>query len=469
MSLFSSINPATGDAVWTGEAATPDDVAAAVRVTRRMFTRWSCRPLAERTEILHAFARELGNRTNELAAAISREVGKPRWEALTEVRLMITKIDFAIAAHAQRCGDFRGGPAVTRFRPHGVVAVFGPFNFPGHLPNGHIVPALLAGNTVVFKPSEHAPLVAALTIECWRAAGLPPDALALVQGGRETGAALARHPGIDGVLFTGSNRTGCWLNETLGRTPEKILALEMGGNNPLAVWDAPDASAAAWIIAQSAFLTAGQRCTCARRLILPAGAAGETFLAELLALIGRLRVGAWTNRPEPFLGPVISAAAARKLVEVQAGLAQRGGRVLRPLHHLHDHTGLVAPGVVDVTAVSDRADEEIFGPLLQVIRVPDFAAAMAEANRTRYGLAAGLITGDRRLYERFRTEVRTGIVNWNQPLTGASGAAPFGGVGASGNHRPSGFFAADYCSYPVASLEAPEIKLPAEPPPGLDP
>ncbi len=464
---FSSINPATGETVWQGEAATPNDVDRAVTAARAAFRDWSRRPLSEREACLRAFAKILATRKAALAETISREVGKPTWEALTEVTSMIGKVDWSVRAYAQRCAEFSGGGATTRFRPHGVVAVFGPFNFPGHLPNGHIVPALLAGNTVVFKPSEHAPLVAELTLAAWREAGLSDGVLRIVQGGRETGAALAQHPNLDGIFFTGSVRTGTWLAESLARTPGKILALELGGNNPLVVWDAANLPAAALLIAQSAYATAGQRCSCARRLIVPADATGTAILAELEALIPRLRVGAFTDRPEPFFGPVISAATAERLLEAQRALVARGARVQVEMRALHAGNGLLSPGLVDVTAMQGRADEELFGPLLQVIRVPDFSAALAEANATRFGLAAGLISDNRTLYERFRLELRAGVINWNQPTTGASGAAPFGGIGQSGNHRPSAFFAADYCSYPVASIEAPEIKSPIDLPTGI--
>ncbi|MEI6105386.1 MAG: succinylglutamate-semialdehyde dehydrogenase [Opitutae bacterium] len=468
MSVFSSINPATGEAVWTGPAATPAEVLAAVTRARTAFRSWSRTPLTERETHLRAFAQVLESRRALLADAISREIGKPTWEALTEVTTMIGKIELSITAYARRCADFTGGPAITRFRPHGVVAVFGPFNFPGHLPNGHIVPALLAGNTVVFKPSEHAPLVAELTAAAWRDAGLPAGVLEVVQGARETGAALVDAPGLDGLFFTGSARTGLWLAEKFARTPEKILALELGGNNPLVVWPPRDLRAAALLTVQSAYLTAGQRCTCARRLILPTGPAGDEFVTYCIPLVRALRVGAFSERPEPFMGPVISAAAADQVLAAQRDLLARGATALLESRSLRSGTGLLSPGLIDVTAVANRSDEEIFGPLLQIIRVPDFAAAIAEANATRYGLAAGLISGDPALYARFRDEVRTGLVNWNQQLTGASGAAPFGGVGGSGNHRPSAFFAADYCSYPVASIEVPELKLPATLPPGLE-
>ena len=466
---FSSVNPASGEIVWTGEAATAADVDAAVANARDAFPRWSRRPFSERETHLRAFARELESHQTELAEAICLEVGKPRWEALTEVRSMITKVDFAVAGYAQRTAEFGRGPAVTRFRPHGVCAVVGPFNFPGHLPNGHIVPALLAGNTVVFKPSDYTPLVAERTLAVWRAAGLPEGVLTIVQGARETGEALAQHGGIDGLFFTGSAATGQSLARQFAATPERILALELGGNNPLVVWNSRDLHAAALIVAQSAYLTAGQRCTCARRLIMGDSTEGDALLQQVRERIGRIRVGAFTDEPEPFCGPVISSRAADEIIAAQSRLVEGGAHLVVEAKRLKSGSGLISPGLVDVTPMAQTpADAEIFGPLLQVIRVRNFEAALTTANATRYGLAAGLISDDAALYSQFRDTVRAGIINWNQPLTGASGAAPFGGIGRSGNHRPSGLFAADYCAYPVASIEVPELKPPSPLPPGLE-
>lgn len=465
---FTSVNPATGEVVWRGATADSDAIHAAVADARRAFPTWSRRSLAEREAHLRAFTHTLEKRQGELIEAICLEVGKPRWEAATEVQSMISKVDFAIRGYVQRTTAFSHGTAMTRFRPHGVCAVFGPFNFPGHLPNGHIIPALLAGNTVVFKPSEYTPLVAERTLAIWREAGLPEGVVNLVQGARETGQMLATHSGLDGLFFTGSGRTGQWLAEQFVRTPEKILALELGGNNPLVAWDAADTHAAALIIAQSAFLTAGQRCTCARRLIVPDSAQGDALLRDVVAVTRRLRVGSFTTTPEPFCGPVISAQAATQILAAQSALQAAGARPMVTATCLQPGTGLLSPGLLDVTGLPQPpADEEIFGPLLQVIRVPDFDAALATANATRFGLAAGLISDDATLYARFHDEVRAGIINWNQPLTGASGAAPFGGVGHSGNHRPSGLFAADYCAYPVASIEQPILKAPSPLLPGL--
>lgn len=449
-------------------STTEAEVDSAVIVARKVFRQWSHTPLIERERHLRAFANILDRIKPKLAEAISEEVGKPTWEALSEVQTMISKIDFSIKAYAKRCEEFSSGPAITRFRPLGVVAVFGPFNFPGHLPNGHIAPALLAGNTVVFKPSECAPRVAELTVAAWRDAGLPDGVLNLVQGARDTGAVLAQHAGIDGLFFTGSSRAGLWLKELFAKLPEKLLALEMGGNNPLVVWSVNSLQAAALLTIQSAYVSSGQRCTCARRLIIPADGEGDAILSELIKRIRTIRVGVYSDRPEPFMGPVVSTMAAQNILAAQDSLIAAGGQPLIAIKLLRANTGLLTPGLIDVTDVSQREDEEIFGPLLQVIRVKDFNAAIEEANCTRYGLAAGLLSDNRALYEKFRDAVRAGIINWNQPLTGASGAAPFGGVGRSGNHRPSAFFAADYCSYPVASIEVSQLELPPQTPPGLD-
>jgi succinylglutamic semialdehyde dehydrogenase len=465
---FSSVDPCTGQVAWSGLASSPEDVDQAVASARAAFPGWSCRPASEREALLRAFASRLDEDGSEIARWISLEVGKPRWEARAEVGLMSAKVGISVEAQELRAAELATGPAVTRFRPHGVVAVFGPFNYPGHLPNGHIVPALLAGNTVVFKPSELAPGVARATGEAWRAAGLPPGVLNIVQGARPTGEALAGHAGIDGLFLTGSARTGLALHRQLAGRPQTILALEMGGNNPLVVHDVADLHAAAYVTIQSAYLTAGQRCSCARRLIVVRGGHGEAFLSTLVEMMAGIRVGCPDDEPEAFMGPVVTAGVAQSLLETQDDLVARGAVALVAMRHLKAGTGLLSPGLIDVTGVPDRPDEEIFGPLLQVVRVPDIDSAIEEANRTAFGLAAGLLSDDPAIYQRFREEVRAGVVNWNVQLTGASSRAPFGGVGLSGNHHPSAYFAADYCAFPVASMEAESVAIPERVPPGLE-
>ena len=467
---LTSTNPANGEAVWSGRAATADEIDRAVIAARSALPGWSAFPLEKRISFLEAFAGELRRREVDLAETISREVGKPLWESREELASMVGKVAASIQAYAERQTETNslssGITASTRFKPHGVLAVFGPFNFPGHLPNGHIVPALLAGNTIVFKPSEMTPLVARKTVEAWEAAALPPGVLNLVQGGRKSGIALAAHRGLDGILFTGSVLAGQALLRANAAHPNRILALEMGGNNPLIVSDVGDLNAAAHLTILSAFLTSGQRCTCARRLIVPVGREGDRFIERLAEKMCTLRVGPYWQDPPTFMGPVISDHAAERLLAAQDNLRFRGGQIIVPMSSIGPRKAMLSPGLMDITKVRDMEDQEHFGPFLQLIRVEDFDAALREANRTAYGLAAGLLSDRRDLYERFYRDIRAGVVNWNRPTTGASGKLPFGGIGLSGNHRPSGYFAADYCSYPVASLEMEKITLPP-PTPGI--
>ncbi|MDH1314393.1 succinylglutamate-semialdehyde dehydrogenase [Shewanella xiamenensis] len=466
-----SSNPANGEIIWRGQTATADQVNAAVDAAREAQFDWFMLGFDARLKIVEAYRSQLEANKAELAETIAQETGKPQWETATEVAAMIGKIGLSATAYNKRTGteanDTPVGRAVLRHKPHGVVAVFGPYNFPGHLPNGHIVPALLAGNTVVFKPSELTPKVAELMVSLWEKAGLPAGVINLVQGEVDTGKALASHPQLDGLFFTGSSRTGHLLHQQYAGHPGKILALEMGGNNPLIIKGVADIKAAVHDILQSAYISSGQRCTCARRLYVEQGEQGDALVAKLVEAVKQIKVGPWNAQPQPFMGSMISEGAAKGMVAAQANLQNLGGVSLVELTHLQAGTGLVSPGLIDVTAVSELPDEEYFGPLLQLVRYSDFDQAIKLANQTRYGLSAGILADSRDDYEYFLARIRAGIVNWNKQITGASGAAPFGGVGASGNHRASAFYAADYCAYPVASVEADAVSLPASLSPGL--
>jgi succinylglutamic semialdehyde dehydrogenase len=470
--LMASRDPATQEIVWEGRAATDAEVHAALTAAAGAFERWADREPEERVRYLEAFRESLKGHRESLAESICRDTGKPFWEALTEVDAMAAKIDVSVEAYYSRRGIIKAplGPVtgVTRFRPHGVVAVFGPFNLPGHLPNGHLVPALLAGNTVVFKPSEQAPLVAQRTVELWESVGLPAGVLNMVQGGRETGTALAAHGQLAGLFFTGSAEVGKSLHRSFGGRPEIILALEMGGNNPLVVHEVSDVRAAAYFTIESAFITSGQRCTCARRLIVPGGEAGNLFIAALTSAMRRIRVGRYLDRPEPFMGPVISETALEKLLAAQQTLREQGAAIILEMERLNGPGNFLTPGLLDVSGLADRPDVELFGPILQLVRVDDFDSAIREANNMSFGLSAALLSDNGELYERFLRRIRAGVVNWNRQTTGASGRLPFGGVGASGNHRPSGYFAADYCSFPVASMETDQLALPHTLLPGVE-
>lgn len=469
---MTSLNPTKNMILWEGISATSEQVDLAVTSARAAFADWSALSVEQRLEYIHAYSEALTKYKDELAELIAQETGKPLWETATEAAAMIGKIGLSIKSYHSRTGITENpmpvGKAFIRHKPHGVVAVFGPYNFPGHLPNGHIVPALIAGNTVVFKPSELTPAVAAKMIEIWAEIGLPKGVLNLVQGEVETGKALASHPQLDGLFFTGSSTTGKRLHEQFAGHPGKILALEMGGNNPLIVADVKDIDATVHDIVQSAFISSGQRCTCARRLFLPNTVQGDAILKRLIEVTQNILVDHYDAQPQPFMGSMISQHAAAQMIAVQTDLLSQGAKPLVEMHHVDTTSGLLSPGILDVTQMLDKLpDDEHFGPLLKVIRYDELTAAINEANNTRFGLSAGLLSDNASQYEVFYRLIRAGIVNWNRPITGASGAAPFGGIGDSGNHRASAFYAADYCAYPVASVEIEEGLLPEVLSPGL--
>ena len=449
-----STEPATGKEVWSGE---PGNVDEAVDRARRAWPQWAAQPLANRIELMRRFANEVLKVQDEFAELIARETGKPLWEARTEVEAVQNKVEISVRAYAERTGQRKldsalQGTAALRHKPHGVMAVLGPYNFPAHLPNGHIVPALIAGNAVIFKPSEKTPAVGELLVKCFHKAGLPSSVLQLLPGWAKEGKDLVAHPGIDGVLFTGSAQAGIAINKKLATNPGKIVALEMGGNNPIVVWDTPLMRDAAALIVQSAFTTAGQRCTAARRLIVKSSMYDET-IEQVKQLADRLIVGEPFSSPSPFMGPVIDNQAADQLSESFLYFLTNGGKAIKHMKRADESLPFLSPAMIDITAMDNRPDVELFGPLLQVIKVDDFDQAIAEANNTRFGLSASLIGGSPQEYNRFWANIRAGIVNWNRPTNGASSSAPFGGVGLSGNHRPAAFYAADYCAYPVASTE----------------
>ena len=450
-----STNPATGEQVWSGEIG---DAAAEVAAARAAWPAWAAHSHAYRIEAVRRFANVVRKKEAEFAELIAHETGKPFWEARTEVGAVVNKVEISVDAYAERTPQRKmeaalGNRIAVRHKPHGVLAVLGPYNFPAHLPNGHIVPALIAGNAVVFKPSEKTPATGEFLVRCFHEAKIPEGVVRLLVGGPEQGRALAAQPGIDGLLFTGSARVGQALHKQFAEMPHKILALELGGNNALVVWGAEDIGAAAIVAVQSAYLTAGQRCTAARRLIVEDGNE-KPLLDAIEEVIGRIIVDHPFADPQPFMGPVIDNAAADYVQEQWLNLMMKGGTPLKRLDRPFQERPYLTPALIDVTEVKELPDEEIFGPVLQVIRVKDFDEAIDEANNTRFGLAASLVGGTPELYDKFWANVRAGVINWNKPTNGAPSNAPFGGIGLSGNHRPSAFYAADYCAYPVTSSES---------------
>jgi succinylglutamic semialdehyde dehydrogenase len=416
-----------------------------------------------------------------MAGLITDETGKTLWEGKAEAGLLAGKVDItlddSVIGALSRVTGFSVELSPTRlgsawFKPHGVMAVVGPFNFPAHLPNGHIVPALAMGNTIVFKPSEKTPAVgqflAALFQEALEAEGAPPGVFNLVQGGAEAASRLVSHDGLDGILFTGSWPVGRRILEANLDRPSRIIALEMGGNNPAVVLPDADLRQAAMEVARCAFITTGQRCTCTRRLIVHEQVA-DRLIGAVCKIASTVIVGAPRAEHPVFMGPIISKQARDGAIEFQRSLASAGARLLvQATAPDHPDGGLyLTPGVaqVDRFTTSDEGgsrgggggrdagcDVELFGPYLRVAVVGSLDEAIEQANATRYGLAASIFTQDIDAAERFRFECRAGCINVNTGTAGASSKLPFGGLGLSGNHRPAGSFSLDYCAYPVAGM-----------------
>lgn len=467
---FISKNPADNQPIWRGRIATLQEVSYACQAAREALESWGNLSVSDRANYLHAFTRQVENDHAKLSELIALENGKPLWESRTEVNALIGKTALSIQAYQERNAEktTTGTEATSclRYKPHGVAAVLGPFNFPAHLSNGHIVPALLAGNTVVLKPSELTPAVAELIMQCWHAAGLPPGVINCVQGDASTGKHLLDGD-IQAVYFTGSYPTGKKIHQHFGNRPDIILALEMGGNNPLVIDEIRDINAAVYQTLLSSFITSGQRCTCARRLFIPNSQNGDHFLEKLITATKKIQIGSYLSQPEPFMGPVISYEHALHHLDAQNHLLEKGGQALMTMTLLADHSGLLTPGIMDMSSVKNLDDEELFAPLIQVHRYQHFEQAIEMANQTRYGLAAGLFSDSHERYQQFYRHIRAGLINWNRPTTGAASHLPFGGIGCSGNHRPSAYFAADYCAYPIASQEQPVLSQPQQLLPGI--
>ena len=430
------------------------DVDAAVARARDAFPAWRDAGLDARRAVLERFAAIATERADELAALISREVGKARWDALGEAKLLAPKVAVTLGDGIDLVAPVSPSAGQrASYRPRGVLAVYGPFNFPAHLPNGHIVPALATGNTVVFKPSEESPMVGAWMAERWREAGLPEGVLEVVQGGPETGRALAADH-VDGILFTGSYATGRALREATLDAPQKLLALELGGSNAMIVCADADLDLAVAEAALSIAATTGQRCTCARRLFVERPIF-DAFQERLVRVLAGLRIGP-PDEAGVFMGPLASRAAFESLEKWRRLSDEAGGeRVLavdpgRPAPYAG--AGLVRFETTEQSHPYQR--EEIFGPEAAIYPVDGLDHAIAAANDSEYGLAASVMTRDRAQFEHCVGRVRTGILNWNKATVGASGRLPFGGSGKSGNDRPAGVTATLYCTAPQAHLES---------------
>ena len=454
---FERRNPAAPEqVVWRG-VEDPAEVDRAVARARAAAAAWEAGPEETRLEILRRWQVRSQEAGEEIARCITREVGKTLAESRAEVKLLADKVAITLEEGPRsrvRGFDVAAGPGRSgecRFRPYGVMAVIGPFNFPAHLPNGHWVPALALGNAVIFKPSEKAPGTGELLGRLLRECGVPEGVFQVVQGGARVASRLASHPDLDGILFTGSWPVGRRILEANLDRPGRMVALEMGGSNAALVFPDADRRLAVIECVRAAFATTGQRCTCTRRIVLHPAAA-EWFIPAFCRTASTLLVGPPEGPGPAFMGPLVSEESRQAMLAFQTSLAAAGASVLVEGSAMDRPGWFVTPSVVEVKRFTLETDCECFGPLVQLAVAADEEDMIRQANATRFGLAAAVFTRLAACWERCRTRLRCGLVNWNSGTAGASGRLPFGGLGRSGNLRPAGAFSVDYCAVPVGTM-----------------
>ncbi|MEQ1664637.1 MAG: succinylglutamate-semialdehyde dehydrogenase [Bdellovibrionales bacterium] len=425
------------------------------------YLKWARLPLDERKEYLFKLKKVFLAKAEQMAELISREVGKPLWEAKTESAALSSKIDITLehslklVAEEKVSAALPGVDGFIRYKPRGVMAVVGPFNFPAHLPNGHIIPALITGNTIVFKPSDKTPAVGQFYTECFQEAGFPDGVFNLIQGQGEVGRRLVQHELVDGVLFTGSYEVGLKIKQDTLDHYWKLLALEMGGKNSSVIWKDADLEKAVYETVVGAFMTSGQRCSCTSKVILHKAVRDE-FIEKFHAIAKKIKIGHWSANP--FMGPLISQSSVDKYIRFQEIAKREGAESLMrgKVLNLNYEGYYVTPSINLVSKFSKESSyqkNEIFGPNVAIYTVSDFDEALEIVNDAGFGLVMALFSKDRALYEKAILEARVGLLNWNRTTNGASSRIPFGGINKSGNDRPSGHFAVQYCTIPVGSLE----------------
>ena len=455
------------------------DIDRAVEAARGAFRTWKKLPASERATYLVRYQDALRKREPQLVEAIAREIGKPTWEVKTEFTAMINKIDITIKDSMDVIKDtvlpdvMPGVTGRNRYRPHGVLVVVGPFNFPGHLPNGHIVPALLTGNTVIFKPSEKAPITGQIMAEAFHEAGFPAGVFNLLQGERETSRRLCVHEGVAGILFTGSYEVGTRLKQDTLLQSGKLLALEMGGKNATVVWEGSDIEFAVREVLTSAFITCGQRCSATSRVIIHDSMADE-FVSKIHAAAKAFKIG--QPFEENFMGPLIDATSVDRYLKFQPiatrdgfELIMRGKSLDLPYggHYVTPAIAFSRDGDVAKARKSVFQQTELFAPLLAIQTANSVEQALGLANATHYGLVTSVFTPSAKIFEAFYEDLECGLVNWNRGTVGASSRLPFGGLKKSGNHQPTALTSTLYCTYPLASLESEKQELPKKLP-GLE-
>ena len=453
---FESRNPSDWqELVATAPKSNEADVDAAVKAARQAYTSWRIVPPPVRSEIVHRIGEELQTRKEELATLMSREMGKVLVEARGDVQEGID-CAFYYAGEGRRLfgqttpSELGNKFAMTMRMPIGVAALITPWNFPVAIPCWKALPALVCGNTLIFKPAKDVPACATILTEIFAAAGVPPGVFNLVHGtGQEVGSELTNHFGIDLVSFTGSSKTGAEVAATCGHTHKRV-SLEMGGKNAQIVMEDANLDLALEGALWGAFGTTGQRCTATSRLILHRDIK-QDFTDKLLAHTRQLRLGSGID-PNTDVGPLVNAAQLERVKDYLKLARQEGADILiggqQPQEEGLEKGYFFEPTVLDRVKPEMRvAQEEIFGPVVSVIEVESFEEAIAVLNNSCYGLSSAVYTQNvNRAFQAMR-DIEAGITYINGPTIGAEVHLPFGGVKATGNgHREAGSAALDVFS-----------------------
>ncbi len=450
--VISSENPAR-DFERVFETSTDSSlIEPAISAAQKAYDAWRVLSMAERFTHLERLRKIFIKRHDELAKAVVTETGKPLREAEAEAKSCANRITLVAEKGIERIREsvLDNGTGNERPHPQGVVLVLGPFNFPLHLMNGHIIPALLTGNTVILKPSEQTPMCADIYAQCFAEAEFPPGVFNMVQGAGDIGATLSAHPAIDAVLFTGSYQTGQRILSANLEQPHKLIALEMGGKNTAMVMDDAHLEQAISAICHGAFLTTGQRCTATSRVLVHQSIA-EPLIKRLVEVSGRLKPQDPFEPLAPF-GPLANRATFERFNQLRSniqgaqtllkGQTLEGGAFVTPSIHLLE----------DPMTAAAYLDTELFGPDICVEIFADIDDGLSRLNRSQYGLSNSIFTRSEETYEHVFHASKSGLLNWNKSTNGASGELPFGGVGRSGNQRPAGIDAVRYTTYPVSGL-----------------
>ncbi len=440
-----------------------DHIERVVESAQKGYEVWRKLSFTDRIGYLKKYQEVVRSRKEDLALALALEVGKPLWEARTEAAALDSKVSVTITDSYERIRQETIKDVMPKidghvvYRPLGPAFIIGPFNFPCHLANGQILAALLAGNSIIFKPSEKTIYSAQLMVECLHEAGFPEGVINFINGTGHTASKLTADKRIKGVFFTGSRAVGLRILENTYRDLDKLVALELGGKNSTIIHHDTNIAHALPELLRSCFLTSGQRCTSTSMILIHRNIEQE-FISQFKAITERIRVGHPTSKPDPFMGPLIDAQAEKLYFDFCSAGKQEGAEELVAPRKLD--TGFEGYYVSPSIHYAKKPDlsgkfiqEEIFGPNCFFVPYDDIEEAIAITNCTPYGLAASVFTRSQDVYQLCLRDIEAGLVNLNRSTVGATARLPFGGLKNSGNHRPAAVSMIDHCVGIVASLE----------------